>query len=189
MKLRRRLLVLLAALPLLSACKENKEEGDLPTPPISLPFGLQKAGNNVDTVVRIKKCHHYGFTLMFDYKENDQLDRARVRKLVGGHETDATGVVIEPGILTPVRLKISEISVAGERLVFEKESTPILSTWGADSFGKRIGEALLQPGIYRISLEALVEAPEYIGTPIYLRIGSDPKSTPSKRNCPNGKNL
>lgn len=184
MKLRRRWLMLFAALPLLSACKES-EEGGLPTPPISLPFEVQKAGNKVDTVVQIKKCHHYGFTLRFGFKENDQLDRARVKKLVGGYETDTAGVVIEPGIPTPVRLKISEISTAGERLVFEKEGAPTLTSWGADSFGKRIGETLLQPGIYRISLEALLSAPEYTGIPIHLAIGSDPKAVPDKRNCPN----
>ena len=182
MKLRQWLLMLVV-MPFLSAC-EASDEGSLPIPPISLPFDVQKAGRKVDAVMHVKNCHHYGFTLRFGFKENDQSDRARVKRLVGGYETDASGMAIEPGILTPVRLKVSEITATGERLVFEKEGAPILTSWGANNFGKRIGETLLQPGIYRISLETLLDTPEYAGIPVQLTIGSDPKATPNKRNCP-----
>lgn len=147
---------------------------------------MQDSGNKVDNLLRIKKCHVYSFALRFDYKEKDQADRARVRKLVGGHETDKTGAVKEPGIQTPVRLKVSEISEDGnERLIFEKEGAPILTSWGADSFSKRIGKTVLQPGIYRISLDLLTDAPDYIGTPAHLTIGYNPKTLPSDSVCPN----
>lgn len=147
---------------------------------------MEKAGNKVEILVRVAKCDVYGLSLRFGYKENDKLDRARVRKLVGGYETDKiTGLATEPGIQTPVKLRISEVSKMGEKLVFDKEVAPILSSWGADSFGKQIGRTPLQPGIYRISLEVLADAPEYNDIPVRLAIGSNPNAYPSKNICPN----
>lgn len=183
MKIRRQMFVLLTALPFLLACKV---ENDISMPPTNLPFEVQKAGNKVEILMKITKCDVYGFSLRFGYKENDKLDRERVRRLVGGYEIDKmTGQAREPGIPTPVRLRIIEISKVGERLVFEKEVAPILTSWGANSFGKQIGRTLLQPGVYRISLEALTDAPEYSDIPVRLAIGANPKAYPSKSICQN----
>jgi hypothetical protein len=181
-----RLLVLLAVLPLLSACKESEEAGGLPTPPIMLPINMKNIGSKAEIILRVSKCNLYGFSLRFGYKENDQLDRARVRKLVGGYEIDrATGKPREPGIPTLVRLEVSEISGKSEKLLFHTEIDPVLTSWGADNFGKQIEDKYLQPGIYHVVLETLSDPSEYIGTPVSLVIASYPKERPSKQICPN----
>jgi hypothetical protein len=171
MNIRRRWLMLLAALPLLSACKEGKEDGDLPTPPLILPFEVQKAGNKVETPLKIVKQREYIFSLLFSYKKGDEIDRARVRKLTGGYEVVKSGKVMEPGIPTPVKLRVIAIEATGEKLVYEKETDPILTSWGGDSFAKNIAYVVLQPGDYRIRVESLKDAPELAGTFIAIGIG------------------
>ncbi|MBU0484385.1 MAG: hypothetical protein KKB30_07725 [Proteobacteria bacterium] len=150
------------------------------TPPVVLPFAVQKAGNKVETELRIVDHREYIFSLCFNYKEGDQLDRERVKKLVGDNYADKNG---DPGIQTPLKLKITALQSTGENVIIEKDISDIrLRSWGGDSFSKHIDYIIMKPGHYRVSVESLKDSPELIGTEIFLTIGIYPKSTPSLKN-------
>lgn len=164
--------IMLAFLPWLTGCVNG---------PSSLPFEVQKAGNKVEIEFRAAEHRGYFFNLLLMYKEGDQEDRARVRKLAGSYEKDKNGKLIEPGIPIVLRFKINVIDDSGERPMLEQEIPVLgLTSWGGDSFSKQITTVILKPGRYRISVESLKDAPELVGTPVIFSIGIDAKSTPIK---------
>lgn len=169
--------MLLAVMPFLSACKASE---DMPKPPLSLPFEIQRAGNKIETKLRVVEHRHYLFNLRLMYKESDQEDRARVRKLAGAYQMDKNGKLIEPGVPIQLRFKINAIETAEERPMLEKdilqpEEIRTISH-GADSFNKRFATVILKPGHYKISVESLRDMPELAGTSVLFEIGRDPKS-------------
>lgn len=160
------LLGVLILLPWFSACAQNTLP---PKPPLILPFAVQKAGNKVETDLRIVEENEYIFSLRFGFKKGDRADRTRVKKLVGDDYQDKYG---DPGVPTPLRLKISVIEPAGERVAVEKEVSDLrLRSWGGDSFDKHIDYIQLKPGLYRVSVENLQDAPELLGVQTSLGIG------------------
>lgn len=177
MKYRRRFLMLLAVIPFLSACRASD---DLPKPPLSLPFEIQKAGNKVEIKLRVVEDRHYLFRILLMYKEGDQMDRSRVRQLAGAYDMDKTGKLIEPGVLIKLRFKIYSIEAEKERALFERtimqpEDIRTISH-GATSFNKQFAVVDLKPGHYKVSVESLRDVPELIGTPVVFQIGRDPKT-------------
>lgn len=166
---------MLAFLPWLMACANDAQS---PKPPLILPFEVQKAGSKVETELEVIEHREYIFSLRFGFKKNDEVDRARVKKLVGDDGQLKNG---DPGIPTPLRFKINVIDATGERPMLEQEISELrLRSWGGDSFDKHIAYVILEPGHYRISIESLKDAPELVGTPIALGIGFYAKSTPIK---------
>ena len=168
MKNKQLLIALLAFLPELSACVGNSQ---IPKPPIEFPFAVEKAGSKIETELRITEKNIYSFDLRFMYKEDDQTDRARVRKLTGDDGTDKTGKLIDPGAFILLNLKIYRLEAQRESLVIVKESSeqPLYS-WGGDSFNKTILDIPLDIGHYRIRIENLKDAPELVGTKINFQI-------------------
>lgn len=155
MKLRRRLLMLLAVMPLLSACKESKEDGGLPTPPISLPFAVQMAGTKIEISFRIEEERKYNFELGFRF--NNQIDRKRVAKLVGHPKDEGMGVPI------PLRIRVTRITPDEDEevMILNKEISELtLTGYTADQFIKVIVSSHLSPGQYRASIESLKDVPE-----------------------------
>lgn len=172
MKLRRRLLVLLVALPLLSACKEKKEDGSLPTPPISLPFEVQKSGAKIDTAFRIEEQRKYSFDLLFRCRMVDPINYAHVRELVGESGINKiTGKQVAPGIPIPLRIRLMQTTTSGEKIILDKEVSE-LTLYGASAeyFYKEIVSLHVPPGSYRVSIESLKDAPELQGTQIEFAI-------------------
>jgi len=162
-------IVVLAFLPWLTACADSTH---LPKPPLSFPFEVQKSGSKIETELRIVEDKEYRFALLLLYKEGDQEDRARVRKLAGGHMIDKNGKVIEPGIPILLRFKINVIDASGERPMLEQEVSELrLSAWGSGHFNKQIFYLALKPGRYRVSVESLKDVPELFGTPVTFQIG------------------
>lgn len=169
MKFRWLSVLMLAFLPWQSVCANGAQP---PKPPIKLPFEVQMAGSKVETEMRIVERKQYSFALQFSYREGDQEDRTRVRKLVGSYEKDRNGNLIDAGIPTPLRFKINIIDAAGERPMLEQEIQVLeLTSWGGDSFGKIFAFVTLDPGHYRVSVESLKDAPEIVGTTITFMIG------------------
>lgn len=75
--------------------------------------------------------------MRFGFPENDQVERARVRKLLGGHGFDKTGKALEPGIPTPINLTIFAVCKDGEEVtIYFQDTNPILTSWGQDVFSK-----------------------------------------------------
>ena len=159
---------ILIILPWFSACAKDAQS---PKPPIVLPFAVEKAGNKVETEMRIVEHREYTFSLQFSYKEGDQADRARVKRLVGDDMQDKNG---DPGIPTPLKLKVSVIEPAGGRVIVDKEIQKLrLRSWGGDSFDKHIDYIKLEPGHYRVSIESLQDAPDLTGIPVALVISAN----------------
>lgn len=166
---------MMALLPWLSACADNTQ---LPTPPLTLPFEVQRTGSKVETELFVVDHREYSFSLKFGFKENDGEDRARVKKLVGDDGQFKNG---DPGISTPLRIKINLIDASGDKPLFEQEISVLrLRSWGGNGFDKHIAYVVLKPGHYRVSVESLKDVPELVGTPIAFGIGFYAKATPIK---------
>jgi hypothetical protein len=143
------------------------------SPPAIIPIPMNVAGNIVDTTIEVREDRIYYFSLRFSFRENDQADRARVRALTGSHETDKAGKALNPGVATPVYLKVSRLEGKQEFDVYTKEIDPILTSWGGDNFKKQIGYSELKPGLYKIRLRLIKATPEFSETPVALTIGFD----------------
>ncbi len=119
--------------------------------------------------------------------EWDEIDKdmVRVKKLVGGNIPEnpvnpGGNWINYPGIPAPIHLTITKIENDGsQRVVFDKVRNPI--KWGSGSsvaFYKIFAgylafepkETLFLPGVYKVSIEALKDSPELIGTNISLFI-------------------
>jgi len=167
---------MLSFIPWLTACANTTS---------SWPFEVQQAGNKVEIEYQAVEHRGYFFNLRLMYKEGDQEDRARVRKLAGSYEKDKNGKLIEPGTPIELKFKIYTIDSAGERPMLEQKFSVLgLTSWGGDSFDRQIAMVILKPGRYRISVESLKDAPELVGTPVIFSIGIDAKSTPIESKGP-----
>jgi hypothetical protein len=157
----------------ISACTENAE---LSRPPITLPFEVQKAGAEVESDVQVVEHREYIFSLVFRFDEKNPVDRSRVKKLVGDDGQNKDG---DPGISTPLRLKITLIGSGSEEPVFDQEIQSLrLRSWGGNFFSKHIAYVRLKPGHYRIRVQSLKDVPELGGTKTDFAVGYYAKSTP-----------
>lgn len=182
------LLLLIAALFGLSACdgKSSTEK-----PPIRIPIELQKVGVLAELRFEITDHLIYEYFLRFGYKSDDQAERARVRKLLGGHEIDRHGAPLEPGISTPIKLTILKIETASSNEWYQKKIDPVLTSWGSGTFDKNIGHCDLPPGNYIARLEGMRSSPELSHVPAEFVIGMnkfkfsfDPNKYDRTKTCP-----
>jgi hypothetical protein len=121
--------------------------------PNVVKINLSKDGTIADFRFQVKKHFPHWFRMRFWFSENDQAERARIRELLGGHEVDKSGNPLDPGIATPVNLKIfAECAEDMEVEVYSQDIDPILTSWGMGHFGKNIGHHVLTPGTYRAQL-------------------------------------
>ena len=149
------LLALLALFGLASCSDEPK----LPKPRFETPVNLSHEGVVADFNIRITKHNIYYFEIRFEYPEEDQAERKRVRRLVGG--------LHEPTLVpTPVKLMIYKKQAQGEQIVYQKTIADS-ETSGASSndFAKTIGHCDLKRGKYRFVLESLAQPQEYASIP------------------------
>lgn len=133
----------------------------------------------------------YEYHLKFKFPENNQVERARVRKLLGGYEVDKFGRAKEPGTPTPLKLIITRIDSSSEIKFYAIEIDPILTSWSTDSLDKNIGHCDLPPGKYKLHLENLRQSPELSTIPTYFVVGMDkfkftfdPKKSDRSKSCP-----
>jgi hypothetical protein len=160
----------------LSACVD---ESLLPTPPLTWPFDMQKSGDKIDAKFRVVDHREYSLGLEFGFKDDNQEDRERVRKLVGDDGQFING---DSGVPTPLRVNILEIRESGDRLFFEQElQTSRLRSWTGNKFVKHISYVRLKPGDYRVRVESLENVAELAEIPMAFSIGFYPKSTNIKQ--------
>lgn len=146
--------------------------------PSSVKINLSETGVVADFRFEIKKHFPYWFSMEFWFPENDQKERARIRKLLGGHAVDKAGKPIEPGISTPVNLKIFAVCRDGKEIeVYSQDIDPILTSWGQASFSKTIGTHVLTPGTYRARLVNKRIAQELSSVRITFEIGMPAKAS------------
>lgn len=155
--------------------------------PSSVAIKLTESGVVADFKFEVRRHFPYGYSMSFGYPENDQVERARVRKLLGGHGINKDGKPAEPGTPTPINLTIFAVCKDGKEVeVYSQDADPILTSWGDGYFGKNIGKNVLTPGIYRARLLNKRASPEFISIPITFKIGMpakvnfDPTKAPSR---------
>ena len=159
--------VLFAVLALfgLTSC-DLSNQPKLPKPRFKTPINLSHKGVVADFDIRVTWHRIYLFDIRFEYPEEDQAERERVRKLVGGYGRDKDNNLIEPGILTPVKLTIFKKQKQGELMIYQKIiKDPETYAGGSGSFAKHIGRCDLKRGKYRFVLESLAQPQEYASIP------------------------
>jgi hypothetical protein len=173
------LTAIILLLSCITGCAAPTRYSMAPELPVTLPFAVDKAGATVSTDLRIVKNlpngEPYGYisTLHFEYKQNDSIDRQRVRKLVDKW-WDKSGNIHYPVISSiPLRLKISALdSFGNERVVSDK--TVYLgeeSGFSATYFSRYVEERLnLSAGLYRVTIQSLRDVPELAGTTVTFGI-------------------
>jgi hypothetical protein len=156
--------------------------------PNSVKISLSKAGVVADFKFEVRKNFPYWYSLKFGFPENDQTERARVRKLLGGHTVNKEGKPTEPGIPTPIQLTILALCKDGKEIViYSQDADPILASWSDSDFGKNIGSHVLAPGTYRARIVNKRSSPELSSIPIAFEIGMpanisfNPSKEPIKR--------
>jgi hypothetical protein len=173
-----RFIILLAvAFWCLTSCADSKK---LLRPSLSVPIHLEHKGIVAEFDFEIVEHKSYRFYLDFHYLEGDQEERSRVRKIIGGDGVDKNGKPREPGIPTPIKLTIFMKTKESMIMEYQKEMTPLLTTWGGDSFSKNLGYCRLKPGLYHAVLESFSEHSVYSTISTSFDIGSNNiKSTPN----------
>jgi len=147
-----------------------------PSAYVQVPFqaGLKGANANIEFHAPLSK--YYVFYLDLRFKEGDEVDRQRVRKLAG---SGANTVTIDPvsnirtfhpvdtGLPIPVHLVISRL--AGNRAIVVLDLTSAdhtLEGWGSSEYSKIIAGITLEPGRYRAHIEALDNVPALQDVPV-----------------------
>ena len=161
---------MLIALCVLASCNLSNQP-KLPKPPFKVPVNLSHKGVVADFDIRVPKHRIYYFRILFEYPEEDQAQRAHVRKLVGDYGRDKDNNLIEPGILTPVKLTIFKKQNQGELIIYQKTiKDPETYAASSDYFAKLIGACDLKRGEYRFVLESLAQRQEYASIPTKFHI-------------------
>jgi hypothetical protein len=147
-----------------------------PSAYVHVPFqaGLKGANANIEFYAPLSK--YYQFYLDLRFRERDEVDRQRVRKLAGG---GANTVTIDPvskirtfhpvdtGLPIPVHLVISRLD--GDRVSVVLDLTSAdhrLEGWGGSEYSKIIAGTTLEPGRYRAHIEALDNVPALQDVPV-----------------------
>ena len=185
-------LCMLIALCVLASCNLSNQP-KLPKPPFKVPVDLSHKGVVADFDIRVPKHRIYHFRIRFEYPEEDQAEREHVRKLVGDYGRDKDNNLIEPGILTPVKLTIFKEQNQRESIIYQRIiKDPETYANGSGYFAKLIGHCDLKRGEYRFVLESLSQPQEYASIPTKFRItfpnifkfSFNPKDIDRSKTCP-----
>jgi hypothetical protein len=135
------------------------------------PFEVHKAGAMVTTEVQVKEAHHYWFELQFWHKGKDEVEKARIKKLVGSGSINREGNPIDSGIPIPLKITISIIDESGEHVVTEKEVfVGMQMSGGGGHWDRGIGAILIPAGHCRITVESMRDIPELTDVKVILGI-------------------
>jgi hypothetical protein len=164
----------------LSACANSPD-----VPPLMRVFSLETAGNTLETKLHIEEKQTYTFGLSFLSLKSDKNDHRRVNKLTGdGLKNYITGIYNDPGVPLSIRLKIESVADTVVPFHFDQviSEIPAHMGWGGcfpapdnklDTYlcrNKKIANVMLEPGVYRVSVENRLAVPATHGTPIYFHI-------------------
>lgn len=151
----------------ITACAKQPK---IPKPPIEIPFSLDKGAESVEVEFRITEKQTFTFGLGFYFNNKDE--GSRVLKLVGtAGRNKKTGEYVDLGIPLKMKLKIQSIGKSDLPFNFEKTETRIPQySSAANRFNKKIADIRLEPGLYKVNLENLLQAPSMQGIPIKFHI-------------------
>lgn len=194
MQLSAKLMLALCALGHYSQTVAN--EAAIRVPPLADQIDLGRQGVATKFDVEIDRHLVYNFAIRFRYPQGDLAERGRIRAIIGGPYLDRSGSPLEPGVPTPIRLTI--FRQPNKEPFYQKAITPILTSWGGDSyakgydsFTKTIGHCDLPPGTYTIVVESLAQSEQYTSIPTFFLVGMDlfkisfdPKRVDRSKTCP-----
>lgn len=163
-------LCMLIALCVLASCNfGNKPK--LPKPPFETSIDLSRKGVVADFDIRVTWRRVYYFELRFGYPEGDWTEKERVRKIVGDYGRDKDNNLIEPGILTPVKLMIFKKQAQNEQIVYQKTTKdPETVGFSSSAFFKNLSYCDLPRGEYRFVLESFAQLQEYESIPTSFHV-------------------
>jgi hypothetical protein len=122
-----------------------------PTPPQTIKIDLSKSGNVYENTIRIRDKGLYDFDFKFavkDSKEDNGMDRKKVREFTGGLHTNGT--------MIPVKLSIYRLNDdKKERIIDDTYHTNGLNGSMSNALIRRIKPTVLNKGIYHVRLERL----------------------------------
>ena len=142
------------------------------TSSLTVPFPIGKAGSATNAEFLVRERQTYAFKLRYEYKEQDQFDRAKVWKLAGGAVRESTGKWVESGAPLKIKVIIFQRDDGKEQIVMEKiVERPRLSSWGAGNLDAELIAVTLMPGHYGVTAVNLDKAPSFVDARTSLFIG------------------
>lgn len=164
---------------------------ELNKPPLKKVLKFSESGVIADFDFKIDKHWIYYFSIRFNYHADDDFERNRILKIIGGYQLDKNGLPVEPGVMTPVNLRIFKKQNNSYVEIYKKNVIPVLTSWGGGRFAKDIGRCDLVPGEYRILIEKESKHKEYEDISTYFLIGMDkfkvsfdPENVDRSKTCP-----
>ena len=145
-----------------------------PAAQVDLPFHAGVKGSVVETQLHASTTKNYTFYLDLHFREGDQQDRERVRKLAGTGAYDRSGPgarQIDTGLRIPVHLSVGRVGAVTQWSILDADfASHDLEGFTAGYYSKIIAGARLEPGDYRVRLEALQNIPELSDIPVSFNI-------------------
>jgi hypothetical protein len=143
----------------LGACNKSADYNRVP---LSVPFGVAKAGSNASMDFVIDEKKFYAVTLQYSFDEKNSSDRRRVWNLAGGSEEIGAGEWAEPGAPLEIHVEIFRVTNGSKEKISTTQATnPRLSSWGAETLNAQLLSAKLEPGAYQVKVENLKNASQF----------------------------
>lgn len=149
---------------------------ELSPPPNSADINFSETGVVADFRFKAKKQYSYVYFLKFSYPKNDQQEKSRIKKLMGGHAVDKFGNLTDPGVPMSLDLRVFAICPSGKEIeILSIKSNPALTSWGDGYFTKSIGNHILDPGEYRVRLINEKAYPDFSSNQVTFEVGMPAK--------------
>lgn len=172
MQTRRTLATLLALLPCRWAWSSDRQK--TLTPPFSVPFAMDKAGNELSFELKVDVSRSYRFQLKFYFEDHSAKDR--LLKVVGGPIREPSGNIVRyPYLFIPLKFRIDSLSSENDVHAEADHVTNDMSVTSTYIF-RVILYVILKPGRYRVSVQSSQDISGLAGADTRLAITYNPKA-------------
>lgn len=137
---------------------------------VNLPFQAGVKGTVLETQFRVLTTASYTFYLKLYFRATDEQDRTRIENLAGDGSRDRNGRSVNTGLPIPVRLSVGRFSDgSGEWSVLSEVFTNHdLGDYNTTYYSKIIDGLRLDPGVYKMRIEALQDIAELNGVQVHF---------------------
>ena len=167
---------------LLSACA-NLVANTSYSYPLQIPIDLAVPTAVSTGTFNVPRRSVFLIELHFDYDKNNRENIANLSQLLGSSARSSGGRLVDPGIETPIRIALDKIEGAKLISIFYLESVTPEYSGGVVGTSKirQIRRLILEPGIYRITANSIVERKEFANFGVSLVAAIDPRAVPGPR--------
>lgn len=159
--------------------------------PFTVPVKLDKPGVPLNMNFVVVDHLMYTFRISYHFTKGNQKHRNDVVRIIGGRFYENDRVQIAEGKPIRVRLVIQQPTSTGNRIVYEKDLVPSVTSWSSDRFSMNIGYCDLRPGRYNAALEVVSASSEYetLATTFSVitdkhKTKLDPNNLDRSKSCP-----